>query len=206
MPTHLVLPYPIKRPGFIEAADWIGAPGQDDLTLRLEYKDAQGVAAQTDLYTVNAVNATLCLPAAKTVADLPEDIFTAHIRMAGMISGTIPGSMEYDAAIKSDGAGNARNFQMPIGDVKVTAIAAIDPLTLRFTFQKTSGGATRDIDMDVRDLASYAFAPSTQLLIVAGAIKKQYPTYIQDHANGKDLTQTQMDTIAAYVLGLDPWI
>lgn len=206
MPTHLVLGYPIKRPGFIESADWVGTPGQDDLTLQLTYTDAQGVGLTVSMYTVNAPNATLCLPSSKTVADLPEDIFTAHIRMAGMISGAIPGSMEFETAIKSDGAGNARNFQMPIGDVKVTAVASIDPLNLRFTFQKASGGATRDIDMDVRDIASYAFAPSTQLLVVAGAIKKQYPTYIQDHANGKDLSQTQMDTVAAYVLGLDPWI
>lgn len=205
MPTHLVLAYPIKRPGFIEAANWVGSPGQDDLTLQLEYKDAQGVPSTTSLYTVNAPNATLCLPSSKSIADLPEDIFTSHIRMAGMISGTVPGSVEFDNAIKGPML-DARNFQMPVGDVKVTAIAPVSPTILRFTFQKTSGGATRDIDMDVRDLASYAFAPSTQLLVVAGAIKKQYPTYIQDHANGKDLTQTQMDTIAAYVLGLDPWI
>lgn len=206
MPTHLVLDYPIRRPGFIENANWVGAPGQDDLTLRLEYHDAQGQAGQCELYTVNAANAILCLPSNKTIEDLPEDIFSAHVRMAGMVSGTIPGSEEYNTAIKGSGDLGARNFQMPIGDVKVTAIQYLSAAMARFTFQKSSGGATRDIDLDVRDLATYAFAPSTQLLVIAGAIKKQYPTYIQDHANGKDLTQTQMDTIAAYVLGLDPWI
>ena len=206
MPTHLVLGYPIRRPAFTENANWVGEPGQDDLTLRLEYRDAQGQAGQTELYTVTAENATLCLPNSKDIHSLPEDVFSAHVRMAGMVSGTIPGSSEYDAAIKADGAGNARNFQMPIGDVRVTTIQYLTAAMVRFTFQKTSGGPTRDIDLDVRDLATYAFAPSTQLLVVAGAIKKQYPTYIQDHANGKDLTQTQMDTIAAYVLGLDPWI
>lgn len=205
MPAHLVLSYPIKRPGFIENVTWVGAPGQDDLTLNLEYKDAQGMAAQTSLYTVNAPNATLCLPASKGIMDLPEDILTAHVRMAGMISGTVPGSVEYDNAIKGPML-DARNFQMPIGDVRVTSIVPVSPTMHRFTFQKTSGGLTRDLDIDIRDLATYAFAPSTQLLVVAGAIKKQYPTYIQDHANGKDLTQAQMDTIAAYVMGLDPWI
>lgn len=207
MPTPMVLEYPIKRPGFITNAYWLGLPTDPEISLVLEYVDAQGNANQTVLYTTPVAIASLCLPhTLKTVADLSDDVYIAHVRMAGMVSGAIPGSEEYNNAIKGDGLLGARYFQTPIGDVKVTDIQMIYPSNVQMTFQKTGGGPTHVVVTDVADLSTYSFTPSTQLITVAGAIKKQYPTYIHDAATGKFLTQTQMDTIAAYVMGIEPWI
>lgn len=203
---HLVLSYPLKRPAFITNVTWVGNPGDQEISLNLEYQDAQGLPAQTTLYSLPAAEATLCLPNGRTIDTVPEDVLTAHARMAGMISGTVPNSEEYAAALKGDGLLNGRNFQSPIGDVKVTDVQSVSANLLRLTFQKSSGGTTRNVDVDVRDLATYAFVPSTQLLVVAGAIKKEFPTYIQDADNNKFLTQAQMDDISAYVLSLNPWI
>lgn len=206
MPTPIVLEYPIKRPGFITNAFWQGLPTDPEISLIIEYVNNLGIPSQTVLYTTPAPNASLCLPNGKTVADLSDDVYIAHVRMAGMISGTIPGSEEYNNAIKGDGLLGARYFQTPIGDVKVTDIQMIYPSNVQLTFQKTGGGPTHIVITDVGDLSTYSFAPSTQLITIAGAIKKQYPTYIHDAATSKFLTQTQMDTIAAYVMGLEPWI
>jgi len=206
MPTPpVVFAYPIKRPGFITGCNWVGGPTDPEISLRVEYVDASGQAAVMELYTTPAGPATLCLPTSKAIEDLPEGVLVAHLRMAGMISSQVPGSKEYEDAIKGDGVLNTRDFQMPIGNVKVTNIASTSERLLTVTFQK--GTATpRDVVVDIADLATYSFAPSTQLLVIAGSIKKQYPTYVHDAATNKFLTQTQMNTIAAYVLGLEPWI
>lgn len=208
MPTPTVFLYPVKRPGFITGVTWNGQPGDPSHSLAIEYVGSNGLPSQTMLYTTPNTNplATLCLPTSKGVADLIDDLYIAHVRMAGMISGTIPGSMEYDDAIKGTGLLNGRNFQMPIGDVKITDVVSVDERNIKITFQKTSGGATHDVTADVDDLAKYAFAASTQLLVVAGAIKKQFPTYVHDHATNKHLTQAQMDNISAFVMTLEPWI
>lgn len=208
MPTPTVFDYPVKRPGFITGVTWNGQPQDSVLSLNIEYVGSNGLPSQTTLWTTGNVNqvAALCLPSGKTVNDMTDDLLIAHVRMAGMISGTIPGSQEYDDAITGTGLLNGRNFQTPIGDVKVTQVQSVDERVIRLTFQKTSGGLTRDVDADVNDLSKYAFAASTQLLVVAGAIKKQYPTYIHDAATNKHLTQAQMDTISAYVLALEPWV
>lgn len=209
MPTPTVFTYPVKRPGFITGVTWNGQPNDASVSLSIEYVNENGLPASTTLYTTGNPNQpvpTLCLPSGKTVNDMIDDLLIAHVRMAGMISGTIPGSQEYEDAITGTGLLNGRNFQTPIGDVKITQVQSVNERTIRLTFQKTSGGITRDVDADVQDLSKYAFAASTQLLVVAGAIKKQFPTYIHDAATNKHLTQAQMDTISAYVLDLEPWI
>lgn len=208
MTTPTNLGYPAKRPGFITGVTWNGQPQDAQLSLSIEYVGENGNPSQTVLFTTPKTDPvpTLCLPSGKTITDMIDDVMIAHIRMAGMISGTIPGSQEYTDAITGTGLLNGRNFQTPIGDVKVTAVQSVDERTIRLTCQKTSGGITRDVDADINDLAKYAFAPSTQLLVIAGAIKKQYPNYIHDAATNKHLTQQQMDTIEAFVMGLEPWI
>lgn len=202
-----IFAYPIKRPGFITDCHFIGTPDDDEISLSISYINQEGMEVSIALYSTPAPGlATLCLPSTATLADLPEDVFTAHLRMAGMISGQIPGSTEYESAIKGTSSSNARDFQFPIGNVKVTDIVSgPGPRDLQVTFQKGSG-TPRVITCDVADLATYVFAPSTQLLTVAGAIKKEFPTYIHDAASGKRLTQAQMDEITAYVMSLEPWI
>lgn len=205
MPSPNVFNYPVQRPGFITGVTWLGQPGDEELILNVEYTDGQGLPAQTTLYSTPTPEASLCLPTSKVIADLSEDLLLAHLRMAGMISATVPGSKEYLDAVSTQGGTDARYFQTPIGDVKVTAITPINDTMVKITMQK--GSATpRDLIVPISDLAKYTFAPSTQLLIVAGSIHKQFPTYVQDHATNKHLTQAQMDAISAYVLGLSPWI
>jgi hypothetical protein len=206
MTTPVVFLYPVKRPGFITGVTWNGQPTDAQISLSIEYIDAQGLASQSVLYTTPNSIATLCLPSSKGIVDVDDDTLIAHQRMAGMISGTIPGSSEYDDAITGSSVLNARNFQTPIGDAKITDVTPLDERNIQVTWQKSSGGATKVVIADIQDLAKYAFAPSTQLRVIAGAIKKQYPTYIHDAATNKHLTQTQMDTIAAYVMGLDVWL
>lgn len=205
MPIPNVFEYPIKRPGFIQGVTWQGNPGDTQLILSLEYTNAADQPSQTYLYTVPNAKASLCLPTNATVSALDEDAIIAHIRMAGMISGTVPGSKEYQDAISSIGGTDSRYFQMPIGDVKVIDIKSVTERILELTIQKGSS-PSRVVQADVQDLAKYSFAPSTQLLTVAGAIKKEFPTYIHDPVNSKFLTQIQMDTISEYVLTIEPWI
>ena len=195
----------MERPGFITSAVWHGQPGADELQLEIIYNDESGLPAAINLYALNNPNSTLCLPTAKLISDLSEDVLVAHVRMAGLISGTIPGSQEYFDAVTVTGEGNARNFQTPIGDVKVIGVAILSDVQAKVTMQKGSQ-TPREILLPTDDLHEYAFAPSTQLLIIAGAIKKQFPTYIQDPDTGKFLTQQQMDDIVAYVMTLAPWV
>lgn len=208
MSNPLIFNYPVKRPGFITNLTWNGQVGDEQMSLQVEYVDENGTPKATILYTTPHTNplATLCLPTSKTIADVSDDCIIAHIRMAGMISGTIPGSTEYDDALKGTGLLNGRNFQMPIGDVKVTDVQSVTDRDIQITVQKTSGGATKAVVTDVNDLSRYVFVPSTQLLCIAGAIKKQFSTYVHDHATNKHLTQAQMDAISAYVMDLEPWI
>lgn len=125
--------------------------------------------------------------------------------MAGMVAGAIPGSNEYADVLVDSGALDAKNYQMPIGDVKCTNIVVVNDIFIDATFQKGSG-ALRTVRMGIVDLATYSFAPSTQLAVIAGSVKKQFPTYYQDSTQSKFLTQTQMDDIRAYVLSQAPWV
>lgn len=205
MPTPKVYAYPVERPNFLSGVQWIGQQGDAQLNLQLEYTDDQGLPAQTNLYTLPYEEATLCLPNTALITDISEDVLLAHLRMAGMISGTVPGSQEYFDALTINGQGNARNFQTAVGEVKVNSISTLTDELMRVTLQK--GSATpRVIDIAIDDLATYTFTPSTQLQIVTGSIKKQFPTYVQDANNNDFLTQPQMDAILACVLTLKLWI
>lgn len=205
MAIPTIFTYPVQRPNFLTGVTWQGNQGDAALVLNLEYTASDGSAASKSLYTTPSSIASLCLPTSKVIADLDEDLLIAHVRMAGMISGTIPGSKEFSDAVSTSGVADARYFQTPIGDVKITNIISLNDSNVRVTMQKGSA-ATRDINMEIADLSHYSFAPSTQLIVVAGAIRKQYPTYVHDAATNKYLTQAQMDNIAAYVLTLNLWI
>ncbi|MGH7701643.1 MAG: hypothetical protein ACREMO_00985, partial [Gemmatimonadales bacterium] len=100
---------------------------------------------------------------------------------------------------------NEKWFQTPCGDVKVTAITPVSDTQIQLTMQKGTG-PTRNVLAGIDELSTYSFAPSTQLFVIPGAIRRQFPTYIQDPAAGRYLTQVQMDAIVAYVLTLQPWV
>lgn len=205
MATPRIFDFPVKRPGFITGGFWNGQPGADELSLQLSYFNEQGFPSNVAFHTKNGVPATLCLPTAAVIADLSQDLLVSHIRMAGMVSGQIPGSKEYADAITVTGEGNARNYQTPIGDVKVNSVNVVTEDTVELVLQKGSQ-ATRTIVVGIDELAQYSFAPSTQLNVIPGSVKKQFPTYVQDPAASKFLTQAQMDDILAYVLSLELWV
>lgn len=205
MTTPTIYTYPVKRPGFITSASWAGNPGDPHPELDIFYTSAGGTTASVPLLTRDHPDGFMCLPTTANINDLSEDLLVAHIRMAGMISGTIPGSDEYADALVATDLVNSKFFQTPIGDVKVISITSVSDSYLAVEFQKGSA-TSRTLQVPIADLASYTFAPSTQLLCIAGAVKKQYPTYVQDPATNKYLTQTQMNNIANYIMTLEPWI
>lgn len=205
MPTPVIHEFPVKRPGFITAASWLGGP--QDMVLRLEYIGAGGQGGMVSLATKGENPGEICLPTSSDLATLggatrARDILIAHARMACMIAGhAIPGSIEFDEAIAS---GQLANLQTALGTVKVVAARAIDDVNCQLDFRKGTGPIFT-VDTSYAEVNRYSFDPSTQLLVVAGAVEKEFPTYVHDYPNVQ-LTEAQKDAIAAYVLTLEPWI
>lgn len=202
MAIPVIYPYPIKRPGFIEQAVWIGP--DDDLSLEVRYRDTSDNLQTVPLPCSSGGQlGKICLPSSATINDISRDTLIAHLRMSTLISGSIPGSAEWTDAFVNQADTN--NLQTAIGNVKVTAIDVVDQQLLDVTLQKTSGGPTVVVRTDYNELGTYAFAPSTQLYCVAGAIEKQFPTYVHDYPDAT-LSQAQKDAIADYVVALEQWI
>lgn len=206
MPTPTVLPFPVKRPGFIETAEWLG--NDDDLFLSCNYRDQSGALQNISFATRNANEpGEICLPASSDVASLgprARDVLVAHLRMACMLGGTaVPGSAEFNAVLADQA--NPANLQTAIGDVRITAVAVENDTQVRLTFRQGSNGAQREHLVDHVELNSYVFAPSTQLLVVPGAVKKQFSNYVHNHPSTV-LTTSQKADIVSYVLGLALWI
>jgi len=207
MTTPAVHEFPVRRPGFISLAQFTG--NDDRLDLELQFTDETGTGRTKALAcTRNPADpgdpGVICLPNSKTISDLNETALIAHIRMATLISGTIPGSQEWQDAFMT--AIDKPNLQTAIGNVKIVSVQQMTDIVLQVSVQKTSGGPIRVLDTDYGELGQYTFAPITQLLVVAGAIEAQYPTYIHDPQNGSILTTSQKANIVAYVMALEPWI
>jgi hypothetical protein len=119
-----------------------------------------------------------------------------------MVSGlAVPGSIEFtNAFVQAD----TNNLQTALGTVKVTAVAPVDDQCIDITYRQ-GNGPLYVVRIDHGELNSYVFVPDTQLLIVPGAIKKQFPNHVHDYP-GTVLTQSQKDEIAAFVLTMSPWI
>lgn len=202
MVTPFVCSFPIRHPNFIQDVGWIGQPTDEELQLLLTYPNAEGQIASLALNARNGANATLCLPTSATVEDVPDDVFIAHLRMAGLIRSIIPGSSEYTDALV-----NAKEFNTPVGPTKIISLAIISERFVDVEFQQVGVATpTKTVRAGLVDLAAYTFVPETQLLCVPGAIRKQFSDYVQDPDNEVYLTQDQLDDIAAYVLTLAPWI
>lgn len=201
--------FPVKRPGFITSCVWQGP--DDQLELKLQYKDVDNLTKNLIFATRNTGTGTkgeVCLPTALLGNDLHnlgmrvDDILTAHTRMACLISGAgIPGSDEFNTAIQS---GISANLNTALGVVKVNDVAPVNDSTVAITY-KCGTGPTYTVNMDYTDLNDYTFAPETQLFVVAGAIKKQFSTYVHDYPT-TILSSARRDEIVAYVLALEPWI
>jgi len=205
MPTPTVFSFPVKRPGFIETAEWVGT--DDDLFLFCGYRDQTGAYQTISFATRNANEpGEICIPSSNDVANLgprARDILVAHLRMACMIGGVaIPGSAEFTAVLADQA--NPANLQTAVGDVKITSVALVDDTQVNLTFRQ-GGGAYREHLINHDEINKYSFIPATQLLIIPGSVKKQFPTYVHNHPNTV-LTTSQKADIVSYVLGLAPWI
>lgn len=207
MPTPIVHDYPVKRPGFIQSASWVGDP--TNLKLHVTYPDQDGVIRALDFGTRNlgaGRPGEICIPTSTDVNDLGpriRDILVAHTRMACMIVGqAVPGSQEFLDAFTQEGT---NDLQTAIGGAtKVSAVSVINDERIMLTWRKGTG-PTYSAEVDHVELNLYQFAPDTQLLVIPGSVKKQFSTYVHDYPNTL-LTEEKQDEIAAYVLGLTPWI
>jgi hypothetical protein len=205
MPTPIDHGFPVKRPAFIEAAEWIGS--DQDLNLVVSYKDILGQPRQRAFPCRNLVTGAepgqICLPSAATVDDLEDTAVIAHVRAATFISGTIAGSKEWKNAFTNQE--QSQDFQLAVGTCKVIDVRMIDQTTLEFDVKKGSSGPTKTITTDHPDLSRYTCDADSAVLVIPGSVKKQYPTYEHD-SDSKILTQAQRDNVVSYVLGLAIWM
>ena len=204
MTIPVVYDFPVKRPGIITAAQWFG--GDADLELHVSFTGLGGQGGQLVFQTQGTEVGEICLPTSTDLNNLgprARDILVAHTRMACMVAGlAVPGSKEFlNAFIQSD----SNNLQTALGTVKVSDVRMVDDQCFDIDF-KVGTGPAFTVRADHGELNNYTFVPSTQLLIIPGSVKKEFPTYVHDFNNGKILTQSQKDAISTYILGLEPWI
>lgn len=205
MATPTVYSFPTRRPGFIETATWIGS--DDDLELQLGYTDSGGVSRVMKLRTSNTNESRVgdcCLDNTYNVDDLDRDLIVSHVRMATFISKTVAGSAEWQTSfVEQEGSAD---FQLPVGTAAVTAVRMITDVTVEFDIKKKGGGnPTRTIITDHSEVSNYSFTPSTQLLIIGGAMKLEFPNAVHDYP-AQILTTQEKNDIADWVVTLDPWV
>jgi hypothetical protein len=200
--------FPVKRPGFIHTATWIGP--DDDLALEVKYQDVGDITRLVSFKTRNTDplgDVIICAPVSSDLLNLGtrlRDILLAHLRMASMISGTVLGSTEWTTALLE---GESSNLNTALGVVKVTNIVSTNDQQVTITFRQGTG-PTHDelVQYEELNIGDYVFVPETQLFSsVPGAIKKQFPTYVHNYPSVV-LTQSRKDEIAAYMLTLEPWV
>lgn len=198
--------FPVKRPGFIEQAHWLG--DDDDLAFQVSYRNSDGDLQTKSFDTRNAGRAgEICVPSSNDVADMgpnARDILVAHVRMACMVAGiAVPGSKEFEDAILN-GQLLAAGLQTAVGTVKVTSVALVDDSCMDLEFRQGTG-PKRVYRVDHGELNSYQFVPSTQLGVIPGAVKKQFSTAVHNHPS-VSLSEAAKDDISSYVLSLALWV
>lgn len=215
--------FPIKRPKFIESASFDG--DDKDLSLTLTYRDhLNSLKAISFRLHGEDEDGQMYLPTAKDVdylAGLAEgrDTFVAHLRMCTMIGRHIPGSQEFRDFVVNHA--EASNFQMSVGTVKLDASKTVhqpDQKCIHFVFKKGSGAPFETVVVDYLELVRYSFAPSTQLLTIPGALRKEFG-YVHDFNAGNILTANERQNTLDFILcqgdydpdtgskeGLSPWV
>lgn len=205
MATPIDHGFPVRRPNFLEAAEWIGS--DEDLQLVCSYKDKLGNAKQKAFTTRNLSTASepglICLPSSATVNDLDETTIIAHVRAATFISRTIAGSKEWKNSFTNQE--QSADFQLAVGTCKIIDVRLIDQSTVEFDVKKGSSGPVRTVATDHPDLSSYTLDADSAVLVIAGSVKKQFANYIHEYGT-QVLTTSQKADIVAYVLGLAIWM
>lgn len=203
MTAARVYTHPVKRPNFIEAARWIG--NDDDLSLEVDYRDQNDILRTIVLVTeAGTSNARVFPPSSWDLTDLHRDTLVAHVRMATMIAKAPVGSQEFEDTFVI----GEKNFQTSVGTVKITQCDHVDDITVNVTFGPGTGQnptITHAITHD--ELTEYAFAPSTQLRIIAGALKYEFPNYEHDYPS-TTLSQAQKNNVISFLTGssFQPWV
>lgn len=199
---------PSQRPGAIQSALFVGT--DDDLNLEVKIFDGTGLIQKT--VTFPTTNATrkgwICVPNSFTVQDLDDETCVAHLRMAGLIADVPIGSTEWNAAILE---GSAQNLQTAIGVVKVFAVRVLDQLNVEIDLRKNGTSSPTKTLAGTKDQfpvrAQYSVEPETQARCIAGAIEKQFSTYVHNHPS-QVLSTSQKTDIETYVATQMPplWI
>jgi hypothetical protein len=179
----------------------------DDLALEVKVYDENGVFSTVSFRTTSAgQQGDICLPSSADVTWLRDDIVVAHMRMATLIADVPIGSTEWVAAMVE---GSSANLQTAIGLTKVMAVRIIDQLNVEVDLRKSGTSnptkvlqATKD-QFPLRSL--YNLDPKTQALVIAGAIEKEFPSYIHNHPSAV-LSANQRTEIENYVKSLTLWI
>lgn len=201
-----VHPHPVKRPGFITSAQWLGS--DDDLDLQVTYINELGNPAALS-FAAQAVGkpGEICIPSGNDLNSLgprARDILAAHLRMACMVGGTaIPGSREFnDVFIQSQSS----NFQTALSNqTKVISSSMVSDTEVDISWRIGTNGPIYVTRLSHGETCTYAFVPQTQLLVIPGSVKAQFSNYVHNHPS-QVLTQAQKDSVVAYVLTLQPWI
>lgn len=201
--------YPVRRAaGFLLNPQFEGT--DDQLIFRVEYPDNQGVTHVVTFRCTPSGSAPqeMCIANSKfDLSKISRDTVVAHLRMASIISKTIPGSKEWEAVLVDTGLLDAKYFQMPVGQVRIISWSMGDDRTVRLEFQRgtTSDKVFHDVDLNEITAEQYVYAPSTQLMVIPGSVERQFPNYHHDYPD-VILSVQQRQDIIDYVAGLELWV
>lgn len=203
MPIAKLYDFPVRRPTFVNTAQWNGP--DDDLSLIVGYFDENGMQRSTSLTTTNTSNGIgdICLPSRADIEDIPRDTLVAHLRMATFISKTVAGSAEWKSAfVEQEGS---QDFQLAIGTAAVIDIRIVDDIHFDVDIKRKSQQTVKTIRSDHAEMSNYTFTPSTQLKILGGALKFEFPNFVHDHPS-EVLSSQQRQQIIDHILTLQPWV
>lgn len=209
IPTIFQFPV-VRAAGYLQNARF---EGEDErLLFFVDYPNIAGLLESVGfrLYDAGDDKQEMCIPTAVyAIANLSRDTLIAHLRMASMISGAIPGSIEWEDSLKVEGVGETRYFQTAVGQVKVSNFTHPDDASIDIEFQRgtSTDKVTHNVSINEVAQPSYVYSPQTQALVIPGSVLKKYPTgYKHDFPNGDILTAQERADIIAYVNGLEIWV
>ncbi len=207
MAVPIQLDRPVKRPPgqMILGSQWIGS--DDDLSLEVSYLDHLGVPDTIAFSTANNTEGRIgavCMPSSSVAGDIERDTVAAHLRMGSFLAGALIGSFEWDNMwLEQNGA---RDVQLACGTAVVVALRFVSDTSVEVDLKVKGGNSpVHTFLLGVDELATYSFVPSTQLRVIPGAVKAQFPNYVHEFP-GTVLNASQRQDIVDYVNNLQIWV
>ena len=206
MPVPVQLAKPVKRtPGdVIISAQWIGE--DDDLELEITYNNCAGVHETMSFVTANTTESRIgevCVPATYGIQEQYDQDAIANIALGSFISGAVPPSFEWEQMfVEQTGS---KDFQMATGTVAIDAYRLQSESVIEIDLKIKGSQEIKTIYPSIDELVIYQFSPSTHLKCVAGAIKKEFPTYSHEYPNDIMSGSKRQDVID-YVQSLSCWL